>query len=80
MKIMPEKIYSALSYCISLFMICMGGLVEWFQRVDWNKVAVISGVIIGIATFLSNVYYKRRQTKAMEKAAEIGVVITPGRD
>lgn len=77
---MPEKIASMASYCISGGLICMGGLVEWFRHIDWNQVAVISGIVIGIATFLTNAYYKRRQTKAIERAADMGIAIVPERD
>ncbi len=80
MKIMPEKIATFFSYFTSGTLITMGWLVEWFKNIDWNQVAVISGIVIGIATFLTNFYYKRSQTKAMEHADQRGIIIHPEGD
>ena len=58
-------------------LICGVGVSRWMRDLDWNQVAVISGVVIGIATFLVNVYYKNRQTKAYEAALNRGYQTTP---
>ncbi|MBU9819939.1 class II holin family protein [Rahnella sp. BCC 1045] len=76
-KSMPDKIASVMSYCVSGTLVCGGGVSQWIHDLDWNQVAVISGVVIGIATFLVNVYYKNRQTKAYEAALNRGYQTTP---
>ncbi len=76
-KSMPDKIASAASYCVSGTLVCGGGVSQWIQDLNWNQIAVVSGVIIGIATFLVNVYYKNRQTKAYEAALNRGYLPTP---
>lgn len=50
---------------------------RWLHDIDWNQVAVIGGFIIGIATYLTNLYFKRRQTKAYENALSKGLVTPP---
>jgi Bacteriophage P21 holin S len=77
MRIMPEKIASAASYCVSGSLICGGGIMRWLHDIDWNQVAVIGGFVIGIATYLTNLYFKRRQTKAYENALSKGLVTPP---
>lgn len=66
LKSMPEKIASAVSYCVSGTLVCGGGVSQFMHGLDGNQIAVISGVVIGIATFLVNVYYKNRQAKNHE--------------
>lgn len=78
MKIMPDKIASAVSYCVSGTLVCGGSVSQWIHDLDWNKIAVISGIVIGIATFFTNVYFQRRQTRAIEKAAGEGRTVVRG--
>lgn len=79
-KLMPDKIASAASYCVSGTLVCGGGVSQWLHDLDWNQIAVMSGVVIGIATFLVNLYYKNRQTRAYEAALTRGYVPTPPQD
>lgn len=79
-RYMPDKIASAVSYCVSGSLICGGGILQWLHDLDWNKVAVIGGFLIGIATYLTNLYFKRRQTKAYEKALKKGYITAPPQD
>ena len=76
-KNMPDKIASTASYCVSGTLVCGGSVMHWLHELDWNKVAVISGVIIGIATFITNVYFKNRQTRAYEAALKKGMISPP---
>lgn len=57
---MPDKIFSAASYCSSGGLICTGlaRSYDWFHGLDWNFIALASGVIIGVATYLTNLYFK----------------------
>ncbi|MFK8258322.1 phage holin [Erwinia sp. AnSW2-5] len=80
MKIMPDKIASGASYCVSGTLVCGGGVSQWMHNLDWNQIAIISGVVIGIATFLVNLYYKNRQTRAYEAALNRGYVQSPPQD
>jgi hypothetical protein len=68
-KIMPDKIFSAATYCTSGGLICTGlaRAYDWFHGLDWNFIALISGILIGAATYFTNLYFKRRWTKAMRK-------------
>lgn len=81
-KTMPDKIASAATYCTSGGLICGGasGMFEWFQGLDWNVIALICGIVIGIATYITNFYFKRRQTRAYESALTRGYAITPPQD
>ncbi|QGX91673.1 lysis protein [Tatumella sp. TA1] len=74
---MPDKIASVASYCVSGSLICGGGIMQWLQHLNWNNIAVIGGFVIGIATYLTNAYYKRRQTRAYETALSRGYVTPP---
>lgn len=62
MKIMPDKIASGLTYCTSGGLVCNGLLswYDWFYHLDWNFIGLVTGVLLGIATFAVNAYYKRR--------------------
>ncbi len=71
---MPEKISTAGSYSIATILL---GIAHWLQGVDWQQVAVISAFILGIATYLTNIYFQRRQTRAIEAAAREGKTIIP---
>ena len=76
-KPMPDKIASSASYCVSGTLVCGGSVSQWLHNLDWNQVAIISGAVIGIATFLVNVYYKNRQVKAYEAALNRGYTPKP---
>jgi C4-dicarboxylate transporter len=75
---MPDKIASAVSYCVSGTLVCGGSVAQWIHDLDWNKVAVISGIVIAIATFFTNLYFQRRQTIAIEKASDEGKTVVRG--
>ena len=47
---MPDKIFSAASYCTSGGLICTGlaQTYDWFHGLDWNFIALASGVVIGV--------------------------------
>lgn len=81
-KIMPDKIFTAATYCTSGGLICTGlaRVYDWFHGLDWNFIALVSGVVIGIATYFTNLYFKRRQTKAYEDALRRGYVTQPPQD
>ena len=81
-KIMPDKIFSAATYCTSGGLICTGlaRVYDWFHSLDWNFIALVSGVVIGVATYFTNLYFKRRQTKAYEDALRRGDVTQPPQD
>ena len=67
---MPDKIASGVTYCLSGGLICNGlvGWYDWFHGLDWNFIGLVSGVVIGIATFLTNMYYKHRDDNRRETA------------
>lgn len=81
---MPEKIQLATggSYLMSGVLLGLGKFGKWIAELDWNQIAIVSGVVIGVATFLANIYFQRqrnkyqeRQTKAIEEAARNGRAI-----
>ncbi|NIF20593.1 phage holin [Candidatus Pantoea multigeneris] len=77
-KIMPDKIASAVSYCVSGALVCGGSVSQWIHDLDWNQIAVVIGIVLGIATFFTNFYFQRRQTRAIEKAAGEGKAVIRG--
>lgn len=70
-RIMPDKIASAVSYCVSGTLVCGGSVSQWVHELDWNKIAVISGIIIGIATYFTNLYYQRRRDQREERMSRM---------
>lgn len=81
MKSMQDKLTAQLkvgSYSMSGFLVAIGKFDTWLSDLDWNKIAIIMGIIIGIATYFTSAYFQSRQTKAIEKAAESGKQIVPG--
>ncbi|MDF7789601.1 phage holin [Pantoea ananatis] len=81
-KNMPDKISTATNYSVSGGLM-YGGLTGWFgwlHGLDWNQIALIGGFIIAMLTFITNIYFKRRQTKAYEKALDRGYVTPPPQD
>lgn len=77
MKIMPEKIASAASYCVSGILICAGSLSDWLRHLDWNQIAIVGGFIIGIATYITNSYFEWRRTRAYERGVAAGIINQP---
>ena len=49
------------------------GIIMWMGALDWNKIALIGGLVLGIATFAVNFWYKRQNSIAYRKAIEKGV-------
>ncbi len=50
---------------------------DQIHHIDWQTISVVGGLIIGVITFLTNFYYKRRQTRAYESALSRGYVTPP---
>ncbi len=71
---MPEKLSTAGSYSVAGILL---GIAHWLQGVDWQQVAVISAFVLGVATYFTNIYFQRRQTRAIEAAAAEGKTIIP---
>ena len=76
-KTMPDKIATAVGYCTSGGLICWGAIAQWLHDLNWNLIAVIGGFVIGIATFFSNIYFKRQALKAYREAIARGIVVAP---
>ncbi|WP_426448102.1 phage holin [Siccibacter colletis] len=75
---MSEKITNA-PYWYSFIAVWISALGERLTGLTLYEWVLVSGLVIGPATFLVNLYYQRRQTRAIERAAEAGQVITkPG--
>lgn len=49
------------------------GVVMWMSAFDWNTIALVGGLVLGIATFGVNWWYKRQNSLAYRKAVEKGV-------
>lgn len=69
-KIMPDKIASGVTYCASGGLVCNGlfNWYDWVYHLDWNFIGLVSGVMLGIATFAVNAYYKRKESNREEMA------------
>lgn len=49
------------------------GLTLWLGAVDWNTVCMVGGLVIGIATFAVNWYYKRENSRLYRESVQKGV-------
>jgi predicted negative regulator of RcsB-dependent stress response len=67
---MQEKT-TQLSYWLSIVLIALGKFGTWLASLDWNRIAVVIGVLLGIATYITNVYYQRRQAREYRRALEL---------
>jgi membrane associated rhomboid family serine protease len=85
-KTMPEKIITGASYCTSGGLICSGlsGAYDWLHGLDWNFIAIVSGVIFGAATYFTSLYFQRRMQKSYdaslriyEEALKAGIITPP---
>ncbi len=81
-KIMPDKISTAATYSASGGLMYGGinGWFEWLHGLDWNTIALIGGFVIAVLTYFTNLYFKRRQTRAYEAALDRGFVTPPPQD
>ncbi len=79
-RYMPDKIASAVSYCVSGSLICGGAILQWLHDLDWNKVAVIGGFLSAYSHLPDQPLLQRRQTKAYEKALKKGYITAPPQD
>lgn len=75
---MQEK-SSLAAYISSGFLVFVGKVGTWFNDLTLNEWAIVVGIIIGIATFAVNIYFQRRQTRAIELASRSGAAIISGR-
>ena len=71
-KIMPEKIITGASYCTSGGLIGSGltGAYNWFHGLDWNFIAIVSGVLFGAATYFTSLYFQRRMQRSYDESLE----------
>jgi len=76
-KIMPDKIASSVGYCTSGSLVCWGSFSHWLHDIDWNNVAVISGILIGLATFAINWWYKHQALKTYRESVARGDTVPP---
>lgn len=73
----PEKMASAASYCVSTGLICAGSFSDWLRHLDWNQIAIVGGFLIGIATYITNTYFEWRRTRAYERGVAAGIIDQP---
>lgn len=59
---MPEKSTQA-AYGAAAFLL-------WLAQLDWATISFVVGIILGIATFFVNLYYRRKALKIYEEAAK----------
>lgn len=45
----------------------------WLGAVDWNTICMIGGLLIGLATFGVNWYYKQKNTRLYQESLKVGV-------
>ncbi len=71
---MSEKLTVG-SYSASGVLVFMGKFFDWLHDVDWNTVAIIVGILIGVATYCTNVYFQRRQEKISQADSDRRIAI-----
>ena len=58
---------SKASYTSGLFAFFIGRIADMSSNVNWADVASATGIVIGVATFLVNWYYKKKDFELKEK-------------
>lgn len=71
---MNEKITNA-PYWYSCIAVTISTISERLGGLTLNEWLLVSGLVIGPATFLMSFYFQWRQTRAIERAAKAGQVI-----
>mgnify|MGYP001017796636 CR=1 FL=1 len=71
---MNEKITNA-PYWYSFIAMTISAIGERLSGLTLNEWLLVSGLVIGPATFFLNWYFQWRQTRAIERAAKAGQVI-----
>ena len=66
---------SKASYTSGIFAFLIGRIADMFSNVNWADVASITGIVIGVATFLVNWYYKKKDFELKEKNSNNGSII-----
>ena len=61
---------SKASYISGIFAFLIGRIADMFSNVNWADVASVTGIVIGVATFLVNWYYKKKDFELKEKELE----------
>ncbi|EDW2622412.1 hypothetical protein XS45_003157, partial [Salmonella enterica subsp. enterica] len=59
-----QKVTTAASYGVSVVAIT-GALLDRFTQAQWNKAAMLVGMVLGVATFFLNWYYRRRTLRQL---------------
>lgn len=49
------------------------GITVWLGSLDWNKISMIGGLILGVLTFAVNAYFKYQNSKAYRDSLKNGV-------
>ncbi|MGJ8524321.1 hypothetical protein LMG33818_000029 [Halomonadaceae bacterium LMG 33818] len=83
MNVMPGQISTAASYCTSGALAC-GGFVGTFAHEvstwNWSTITMIGGAVIALATYLTNTYFRRKDSKAYRAALARGKITPPTQD
>ncbi|CAD6036919.1 phage holin [Escherichia coli] len=64
-----HKVTTAVSYGISASSF-LAGLLDRYTQEQWNKAAMLFGIVLGVATFFLNWYYRR---KTLRQLRDIGL-------
>lgn len=71
---MQEK-SSLAAYISSGFLVAMGKIGAFFNDLTLNEWAIVIGIVMATVTCIVNIYFQRRQTRAIEKASLSGTII-----
>ncbi|AHG22181.1 hypothetical protein Z042_23130 [Chania multitudinisentens RB-25] len=75
---MQEK-SSLAAYISSGSLVVIGKIGAWFNDLTLNEWAIVIGIIMATVTCAANIYFQRRQTRAIEKASQVDTIIITGR-
>ncbi|EBU6996430.1 hypothetical protein YD25_003902 [Salmonella enterica subsp. enterica] len=59
-----QKVTTAASYSLSVSSF-LAGLLDHYTQAQWNKAAMLAGIVLGVATFFLNWYYRRKTLRQL---------------
>lgn len=62
-----DQITTTASYSTSVATTTLASFLDILTHEEWAALGVLGGLILGLLTFIANVYFQSRRTKLLEK-------------
>ncbi|ECL8477702.1 hypothetical protein FTZ03_11795 [Salmonella enterica] len=59
-----QRATTVASYSLSVSSF-LAGLLDHYTQAQWNKAAMLAGIVLGVATFFLNWYYRRKTLRQL---------------